>query len=208
MTKAPKEIRQIAWDVYTPAWKAPVLMALVYFVATGLLSSIPAVGWALTIFVSLPLAYILLNGMRHFLLGRKEEATVTWMWEQIKGNYQRSFFVYGLVTLFTFLWGLLLIVPGIIKSYAYAMAAYIAEDEPETAPMETLRKSEQLMKGHKLDLFILDLTFIGWYMLGALCLGIGIIFVLPYHYMARAEFYQELVTANEVRNAPDAQSAE
>lgn len=197
MTKSAKEIRQIAWDAYTPAWQTPVLMALVYTVACALLSSIPAIGWAVTIFVSIPLGYILLNGMRNFLLGRNEEANVNWMWEQFKGNYQRAFYVYGLVTLFTFLWSLLLIVPGIIKSYAYALATYIAADEPETAPRETLRKSEELMMGHKMDLFILDLTFIGWYLLGLLCLGIGIIFVIPYHYMARAEFYQELIAANE-----------
>ncbi len=90
------------------------------------------------------------------------------------------------------LWTLLFIIPGIIKSYAYSMAFYIQQDQKNKDWRFCIDKSQEMMKGHKWDLFVLDLSFIGWYIVGLLCLGIGTLFVTPYHQMARANFYLEL----------------
>ena len=73
------------------------------------------------------------------------------------------------------------------------MAYYIMNDHPEYTPKECLSESEKIMKGNKSKLFCLDLSFIGWYIVGALCLGVGVLWVYPYHYTARADFYNELI---------------
>ena len=103
-------------------------------------------------------------------------------------NFMRS--------LFTVLWSLLFIIPGIIKSYAYSMAMYIQQDQDNKDWNFCLKKSMEMMKGHKWDLFVLDLSFIGWYLVGLLCLGVGTLWVTPYHEMARANFYLELLKLN------------
>lgn len=94
--------------------------------------------------------------------------------------------------LFTFLWMLLLIIPGIVKSYAYSMAPFIMAENPDIRPREALRASEALMDGHKAELFFLELSFIGWGLLSALTLGIGSLWLNPYIQAAHAAFYRNL----------------
>lgn len=95
--------------------------------------------------------------------------------------------------LYTGLWSLLFVIPGIIKTYSYAMTTYILHDNPGITANDAITKSRQMMDGHKFDLFVLDLSFIGWYILGVLTFGILIIFyVEPYHQVARANFYEQL----------------
>jgi uncharacterized membrane protein len=88
-----------------------------------------------------------------------------------------------------FLWTLLLIIPGIIKAYAYRMVPYILADNPNIGVREAIALSCEMTRGHKFDMFVLDLSFIGWYLLGALALGIGVIFVMPYENATNAELY-------------------
>lgn len=95
-------------------------------------------------------------------------------------------------TLFIFLWSLLLIVPGIVKSYAYSMSSYIQQDSDDKDWSSCLDRSSEMMKGYKWKLFVLDLSFIGWYIVGFICFGIGTLWVSVYHAMARAHFYEEL----------------
>ena len=90
---------------------------------------------------------------------------------------------------FIFLWTLLLIIPGIIKSYAYRMVPYILADNPNIGVQEAIALSNEMTRGHKFDMFVLDLSFIGWYILGALALGIGVLFVMPYENATNAELY-------------------
>lgn len=98
--------------------------------------------------------------------------------------------------LYTFLWSLLLIVPGIVKSYSYAMTPFIMADRPEMTASEAINASKAMMDGHKADLFWLDLTFIGWDLLAVLTLNIGHIALNPYKNAARAAFYRDLVRPN------------
>ena len=97
-----------------------------------------------------------------------------------------------LVGLFTFLWMLLFIIPGIVKSYAYSMAFYIKHDHPEYDWKQCMDESQLYMKGYKWQLFCLDFSFIGWILLGFLCCGIGTLWVVPYQNAARANFYENL----------------
>lgn len=105
------------------------------------------------------------------------------------GNYAGILGTMFLRALFTFLWFLLLIIPGIVKTYAYSMVPYILADNPRIGADEAIRLSNEMTRGHKWEMFVLDLSFIGWYILGAIALGIGVFFVNPYYDATKAELY-------------------
>ena len=91
--------------------------------------------------------------------------------------------------LFTFLWTLLFIIPGIVKSYAYYLVPYILAENPHIGYDRALKLSMAMTYGYKADIFVLQLSFIGWYLLGMLCLGVGVYFVNPYFSATMAEMY-------------------
>lgn len=95
--------------------------------------------------------------------------------------------------LYIFLWSLCLIIPGIIAGLNYSMAIYIANDHPEMTAREALAASKEMMKGHRWNLFCLEISFFGWAILSALTLGIGSFALAPYQETAKAFFYQELL---------------
>lgn len=100
-------------------------------------------------------------------------------------------FLIGLMTsLFTFLWSLLFVIPGIVKMYAYSMAYYIKLDHPDYGWKACIDESRQLMDGHKWEKFVLDLSFLGWIIVGSLCLGVGTLWVTPYMEATNAQFYE------------------
>ena len=90
---------------------------------------------------------------------------------------------------FTFLWTLLFIVPGIIKSISYSAAPYIMAENPTISAMDALDESKRIMDGHKMDYFVLTLSFIPWMLLGVLTLGIALIYAVPYMDMTLTNFY-------------------
>lgn len=94
--------------------------------------------------------------------------------------------------LYTALWTLLFIIPGIVAAYGYSMANFIMLENPGMGANEALRASKEMMKGHKFELFCLELSFIGWDLLAVLTLGIGSLWVTPYKNAAHAAFYREL----------------
>lgn len=94
--------------------------------------------------------------------------------------------------LYIFLWSLLLIIPGIIKAYAYRFVPYILAENPGMGVDEALYLSERMTDGEKFNIFILDLSFMGWYFVGALAFGIGVFFVNPYVDATNAELYKVL----------------
>ena len=102
-----------------------------------------------------------------------------------------------LVGIYTFFWTILFYIPGIVKTYSYAMTPYILLDKPELSANEAITDSRMMMRGHKMELFLLDLSFIGWILLSILTCGILFIYVVPYMQAARAEFYRTLKGENE-----------
>lgn len=96
------------------------------------------------------------------------------------------------VGVLTALWALLLIVPGIIKAYAYGMYLYLLDVKPELTASENIKESMRLMDGHKMDLFMLDLYYILHYILGIFTLGIYWAWVAPRHQLARVIFFEEV----------------
>ena len=95
--------------------------------------------------------------------------------------------------LYIVLWTFLLIIPGIIKNYAYRMVPFILSEYPQMPAKEALRLSNEMTRGHKMKMFILDLSFFGWMLLGVITLGISdIVFTTPYIYATEAELYHVL----------------
>lgn len=122
-------------------------------------------------------------------------------------HFWGAFKITFLVGLFTVLWSLLFVIPGIVKSYSYSMALYIWTENKEMGALEAISKSKEMMYGHKMDYFVLQLSFIGWGLLTAITFGIAGIYVVPYVYATTINFYRSLkpvVTAEE----PTAASAQ
>ncbi len=106
-------------------------------------------------------------------------------------SLQKCILLYIIKYIFIFLWTLLFIIPGIVAMYRYSAATFILIENPEMSPMEALRASSELMKGHKGERFVLDLSFLGWSILSALSVY-GFILLNPYYETAAANFYVEL----------------
>ncbi|XEC94208.1 DUF975 family protein [Paenibacillus tarimensis] len=104
------------------------------------------------------------------------------------------------------LWFLLLIIPGIVKSYAYSMVPYLLADNPGIGTRRVVELSNRMTRGQKWKMFVLDLSFIGWYLLGMFALFVGILFVLPYVNATKAELY--LVLRQQALNDGVSSSAE
>lgn len=107
-------------------------------------------------------------------------------------DFWAAFKVTFLIGLFTFLWSLLFVIPGIIKSYSYSMAPYILAENKGKPALECINESKQMTDGHKMDLFVLGLSFIGWSLLCAVTFGIAAIWVLPYMQATYANAYNSL----------------
>lgn len=107
-------------------------------------------------------------------------------------DFGRVWVVNFLMGLYTFLWSLLFVIPGWIKKYSYAMAPYIVAENPDISADDAITRSREIMDGHKWELFVLDLSFIGWHLLGPLTFGLIYIYVSPYIALAKVNFYDRI----------------
>ncbi|MDT0173309.1 DUF975 family protein [Exiguobacterium sp. BRG2] len=124
-------------------------------------------------------------------IARGEETKVTDLFEP----YGMFLKVVGLAIvqfIFIALWTLLLIIPGIIKSFSYLLTFYILRDEPSIGILEAITRSRQLMDGHKMEAFLLFLSFIGWALLVIVTLGLAVLWVGPYFSVTLAKFYDRI----------------
>lgn len=201
-----KEIRTIARQELKGFWTMPVLATLVYCVIT-FACQIPShlsqltgshtasfsaalLGMVLSVLVIIPLAYGFTLAFLHFLREDKED-TVEAMFCGFK-TYGRAIGVYLLETVLLFLWFLLLFVPGIIKSLAYSLTFFISKDHPELSAYECIQRSNDMMKGHKMQLFLMYLGFFGLAVLSVFTLFIGMLWLIPFFQVCLAEFYENL----------------
>lgn len=114
-------------------------------------------------------------------------------------NYFGIIITMLLKAIYNFLWTLLFIIPGIIKYYAYRMVPYILADNPNIGAKEAINLSNKMTDGHKFDMFVLDLSFIGWYILGLIVFFVGVFLVNPYAFATEAELYLVL-RSNAIEN--------
>jgi len=122
---------------------------------------------------------------------RTKTAHIKQVFEGFK-RFQDTFLLHLMITIFTTLWTLLFIIPGIIASISYTMSFMILQDNPEMTAMQALEESKLMMNGHKMRYFEFSLSFLGWFIVGLLTLGIGMLFVIPYYKSAKIEFYEDL----------------
>ena len=161
------------------------VITLIVSVITYVASMIPVASLIVTPAFSLATVCIYLNMAKGIKPEVKEIfAHFSEFWPALK--------VTLLVGIYTFLWSLLLIVPGIIKSYGYSQAMYILAENPGIGGREALKQSEEMMNGHKMELFMLQLSFLGWILLGACTLGILYIWLIPYMQATMTNFYNGL----------------
>lgn len=192
MKKEAKFFREAACSQLKGHWKPAVLFTLVYVIIASVAQLIGSksdlVSILISLFVLIPLQY----GYNVAFLGFKrtgETVKIEQLFDAFK-DYGRVALTSILQCIYIFLWTLLLIVPGIIKSLSYSQTYYILKDYPELKNNEAIELSMAMMKGHKFDYFYLTLTFIGWILLSILTLGIGFLWISPYICTASAHFYE------------------
>ncbi len=211
------DIRSRARQTLEGKWGVAVLTAFLAALLGGLatgngfnieideewLSSMPMIvraylGIAVSVGGILGLAQFILGGVvqlgySRFLLDMHDgkEAQTSELFSQFD-RFGDGFCLSLLRSIFTFLWSLLFIIPGIIAGYQYSMAHFIMVENPDITAREALKASKELMDGNKWDLFILDLSFIGWVLLCILTLGIGELWLNPYMNAAHAAFYRSI----------------
>lgn len=202
-----QEYKNAALDCLRGKWTAPVIATLVFTVIalfcstgqalpyikanTGMTLWLGGASFLLMVFVVNPLIVGYDNAMRLFY-ERGEEDILNNMFKIATTNYLHKVLGMFLMDLKVLLWTLLLIIPGIIMTFAYAMTPYILEEHPEIGAWEASTRSREMMKGHKFDLFWLYLSFIGWAILGILTFGIGYLWLSPYVSCSEIGFYNDL----------------
>ena len=132
---------------------------------------------------------IVVGNNGYFIKNHVENPELGEIFSGFKGNYLNVVKIMFLMDLKTLLWLVLFIVPGIIKAYEYSMIPYLLAENPNLSADEAFSLSKQMTTGQKVNLFVLDLSFLGWIILGALCCGIGLLFVQPYPEATKAEVY-------------------
>lgn len=170
------EIKKQAKSVITSNYWYIIGMSCICLAIFGVASQVPVATYFLVpVEMGLILAYL------KFIDGEKPDFGYMFT-EAFNGKYYlRRVGGYAWMTLFTFLWSLLFVIPGIVKGYSYYMTPYILAKYPEIPAKEALKLSMKIMDGRRMELFVLHLSFIGWGILTSLTFGLlGIFFVIPY----------------------------
>ena len=166
---------------------------------TSFVQTLLSAGTLLAIFVVNPLSTGFHNALRK-LMHKEDNDVFSNSFNIGFDDYTHKVATDLLRDVFIFLWFLLLFVPGAIKHYSYACVDYLLIDKPDLSADETIHLSREMMKGHKWELFCLDLSFLGW---ALICLvftvGIGFFWLSPYVKTARAAFYEDLVAEYEAK---------
>lgn len=163
------------------------LCVLVYFAIIYMVSLITFFTFGLGVFI-VAAPFALGNALIYLDLTQGIKPTIERLFHGFK-RFGDSIALYLLISVFTFLWSMLLIVPGIIKGISYSMGFYILADNPSMTGLEAMNESKRIMEGHKMDYFVLQLSFIPWILLAVVTCGIGIFYVEPYVQSANANFY-------------------
>lgn len=199
----PTVLRNQAYEALRGKWTPAVVTSLVFCILLGVAVSLSQVNALLYLIAYLGGASIVAIGMLYacwdlFTKGTLPEAGA--LFAPFK-QYARTVGAVLLVFVYTLLWTLLLVIPGIIKAYSYSMTFYILRENPEMTAGDAITASQKMMDGHKMDLFLLSLSFIGWAILASITFGIGYLWLIPYIYTAYAAFYETLKKETSVTPA-------
>ena len=188
-----------AREIMQGQWGLAALTSFIYIVITMLLSEIPRIGnFSILIEGSFFLGY------SYFIiaLANRDNPRVEQLFEGFH-DFIRSCVTYVLMIIIVLLWMLLLIIPGLMKAYSYSMVFYILAEDKKIAAMDALKQSDQLMYGHRMRLFKLNLKFLGWIILGIFTLGIAYFWLMPFMSVASYKFYEDLRDNKKLANLAD-----
>lgn len=169
------------------------ILIVMYLIVIGVIfiaNSIPMAGYFANVLLLSP-AFSVSLIMVYFKVCDYQEIKVGDIFEGFY-HFWGAFKIIFLVNLFSSLWSLLFIIPGIVKGYSYSMALYIWTENKEMGALEAISRSKEIMEGHKMDLFVLQLSFIGWYLLTFITFGIAAIYVVPYIDATMVNFYRSI----------------
>ena len=177
-------------NIFGNTWLLALVVCLIASAILSIANVVPVIGSLLVAGpISFGLAYIFLA-----LARGKESIDILDLFKGFTGTDIVRLFLLGLIqAILIMLWSLLFIIPGIIKACAYSQAFNLAVDHPDWDWKQCLDESQKMMKGYKWKYFCLNLSFIGWIIVGAILCGIGTLWVTPYMQAACTEFYLELV---------------
>lgn len=197
-----EDYREQAWNALRGKWGTMALSALVYSLIFGACAA---------------LSYVYVGAIAQFLIAgpltlgfsmlgldviRGKNVRVEGLFGGFR-NFGSAFLLNLINGIFIFLWTLLFIIPGIIKALSYSMGYYILADNPDLSANEARNRSMELMVGHKWRLFCLRFSFIGWWLLCVLTLGILSFWMKPYEEAAVAAFYQSLLPPTEEKSGTE-----
>ena len=197
------ELKQQAKDSLKGKYKETIKLLLVVFLIEFVISLLGGNGEEVTSMtyisqiLSIALAVLLEMGTVSFFLkiSRNQEVTFKELFSKV--NLWLPYLIIALTTsIFTLLWSILFIIPGIITAISYSLVYYILLDNPGMKTTEIISKSKEMMKGHKMDYVILNLSFLGWAILGAFTLGILYFWLIPYIAVTNANFYNKIKESN------------
>lgn len=175
-------------NIFAKPW---LIVLLVLFVASAVIS-FAGNFIILPLILSGPIYIGVYSYLLKYIRGQNKLDSIDPVLDGFKSNIAENIVLGLLHTLFIFLWMLLFIIPGIVKYYSYSMAYYIKLDNPEMKANDAITESRKMMDGQKGRLFLLDLSFIGWMIVGVLALGVGTFWVTAYMETTRLHFYEEL----------------
>ncbi|MBR6632929.1 MAG: DUF975 family protein [Clostridia bacterium] len=178
---------QLGNQIFSNTWLISVIVVLI---TTAILGISSAVSLLLVGIVSVALAAFFKT------LAREGSAKIESIFGVFSNDIGGTLLLGILHTIFIALWSLLFVIPGIVKAYAYSMAFYLKSEHPDWDWRKCLSESERLTNGHKMELFILDLSFIGWYIVGSLAFGVGTLWVSSYNQLAKINYYEELTAVS------------
>lgn len=182
---------QLGGNLFGKVWMMALVAVLIQGAILSACAAIPTVGSVASILLTGPLGVgITLVFVK--IARNHNNVELGDIFVSFSNRFSKDFLLGLMINVFTMLWTLLFIVPGIVKAYAYSMAYFVSIDHPEWDWKACIEESKRLTQGHKGELFVLDLSFIGWYIVGSLCLGVGVLWVNPYHMTAMANYYEQL----------------
>ncbi len=175
-------------ELITPEKMAVILAVVGAIVLTSTMISI--VVYAIRLFAIEPLT---VSGSKFFLTNIYQKGDLNLVGHGYTENYKNVVKVLFFRDMYVLLWSLLLLIPGIVKSYEYFAVSYLLAEDPNIDKDEAFRLSKEITRGHKFNLFLFDLSFIGWYLLLFFTCGLILPFwTVPYHRQALACYYDEL----------------
>ena len=182
-----KDFRQAAWQKMSGNWGVYALINLIILVISSVCDSLTygILFIILTGPFTLSIAYCSLNVSNNQEI-KVEDAFIGFQ------DFVRSFLAYIINSIFIFLWSLLLIIPGIIKTLSYSMTFFILQEDTNISANDARKLSMEMMNGYKWKLFCLYFSFIGWILLSILTFGILFLWISSYMDVAKAEFYKNI----------------